>query len=377
MSAARTYLDWNASAPLRPEARAAMIAALDLAGNPSSVHGEGRRARAAIEDAREAVARLVGAEPADVVFTSGATEANAWVIGQGWGRIFMSDAEHDSVRTPAVLSGAEVVRLRVGGDGVLAVETLADRMERAGNEAGAGLLALQAANNETGVVQPVAEAAALAREHGLAVLCDAVQVAGRRPLEVAALGVDYLTISAHKLGGPKGIGALVCRRKGDLVPLIAGGGQERRRRAGTENVAAIAGFGAAAAAAASRMADEQRHIGALRDRLEAMLAVASPSAMIIGVEAPRLSNTTCVALPGRLAEVLVASLDLAGIAVSAGAACSSGKVSASATLQAMGLDPDLARAAIRISIGPTTTQADITVFLAAWSRLAEARKVAA
>ena len=271
MKAVRTYLDWNASAPLRREARAAMVAALDLTGNPSSVHAEGRRARALVEAARERVAALVGARPAEVIFTSGATEANNWVLGAGWDIIFVSDIEHDSVLAPARASGARIVRIPVSHQGMAQTEVVAGGVPGHSGGRGRALVSLQMANNETGVIQPVAATAALAREHGVLVHTDAVQAAGRVPVDFAALGVDLLSLSSHKLGGPKGVGALVVREGTEIPAFVTGGGQERRRRAGTENVAAIAGFGAAASAALADVKEAQR-VAAQRDHLERSLA---------------------------------------------------------------------------------------------------------
>ena len=364
----RTYLDYNATAPLRSEAKAAMIEALDVVGNPSSVHSEGRRARSIIESARESVAQLVGAKPSEIVFTSGASEANSWALAQRWATIITSGIEHDSVLAPARASTAELVMLPVARDGVVKVADLSDLLSSRSFAAPA-LLAVQMANNETGVIQPVAEITELARAHGIKVHIDAVQAAGRLAIDFAALGVETLALSAHKFGGPKGVGALVIRDHVDLVPMIRGGGQERRRRAGTENLPAIAGFGAAANAA-RRDLESAGVVASLRDKLEAGLKRISPHAVIIGEGAPRLANTTAVALPGKLAETLVIRLDLAGIAVSAGSACSSGKVGASHVLEAMGLGPDLAAGTIRVSLGPTTTEDDIAAFLAAWKSIA-------
>jgi cysteine desulfurase len=363
MSVRRTYLDWNATAPLRPQARAAMLAALDVVGNASSPHAEGRRARAVVEDARELVASLVGAKPAEVVFTSGGTEANNAVLAGGWHEIHVAGTEHDSVLAPARRSGATLVDLPIDADGIVMNPVLL-----ACDTPGGRLLSLQVANNETGVLQPVAEIAAAAKECGVAVHTDAVQAAGRVPIDFRALGVDFLSMSAHKLGGPMGVGALVVRDGAALPAFMAGGGQERRRRAGTENVAAIAGFGAAAAAACAGLASASR-TAVLRDGLERELVSISPSAVVIGAGAPRLPNTINVAVPGMSAETLVIALDLAGIAVSAGSACSSGKVGASHVLQAMGVAPALARAAIRVSLGWETTEADITAFLQAWTQI--------
>jgi cysteine desulfurase len=372
MSERGTYLDWNATAPLRREAREAVVAALDVVGNPSSPHAEGRRARAIVEDARERVAALVSARPSDVVFTSGGTEANNAVLTAGWQAIHVCGIEHDSVLAPARNSRSRLVEIAVGPDGVVRRDALAAQFEtRSGN--GRGLLSLQLANNETGVMQPVADVARQAREHGLAVHTDAVQAAGRVRVGLTALGVDYLTLSAHKLGGPKGIGALVIRDGASQPVFITGGGQERRRRAGTENVAAIAGFGAAAEAAERDLARMER-VRTLRDRLEADVRAIEPEAIVIAAEADRLPNTTSLALPGTSAETLVIALDLAGVAVSAGAACSSGKVGASHVLAAMGLEPEVARAAIRISLGWSSTERDVAAFTEAWGHIAVRRR---
>jgi len=365
----RTYLDHNATAPLRPEAREAMLQALDAVGNPSSVHAEGRGARAILEEAREQVAALVGVRPSQVVFTSGATEANNWVLHAGWDAILVSGIEHDSVLAPARTFCREVIDLPAERSGVVRVDHVQAALAQRAGRSERVLLSLQLANNETGVIQPVAEAAALARELGVLVHSDAVQAVGRVPVDFEALGVDFLSLSAHKLGGPKGVGALILRDGLEIAPLIVGGGQERRRRSGTENVAGIAGFGAAAAAA-RRDLNEQQRIALLRDRLEREAIEIAPEAQVIGREATRLPNTTCLALAGASAETLVIRFDLAGVAVSAGSACSSGKVGASTVLAAMGLPDDLARSAIRVSLGWTTTERDIDAFLAAWSAIA-------
>jgi cysteine desulfurase len=371
MTIVRTYLDYNATAPLRPEARAAMLAALDIAGNASSIHHEGRVARAIIEDAREQVAALVNAKPSEVVFTSGATEANVWALSAGWDAIYAAGIEHDSVLSPAKVWAPETVTLAVDRDGVIDLGALAKVLAAKAGQPGRRVIALQMANNETGVIEPVAEAAAIAAEHGVAVHSDAVQAAGRLPIDVTSLGVSTLAISAHKLGGPKGVGALIVRDGTLLRPLVSGGGQERRRRAGTENIAAIAGFGAAAAAAKSSIIQWAR-VKALRDGLEAALAGVTPSCVILSAGAPRLPNTVCVAVPGRLAETMVIKLDLAGIAVSAGAACSSGKVGASHVVEAMGLAESLNRSAVRISLGLETTEDDMARCLDAWRMAAGA-----
>jgi cysteine desulfurase len=373
MSNARTYLDWNATAPLRGEARAAMLAALDEVGNPSSPHAEGRRARAVVEDAREQVAALVGARPAEVVFTSGGTEANNAVLSAGWDVICVAGIEHDSVLAPARAGSARIVELQVDANGVVPSEALAG----AGHGEGRRLLSIQVANNETGVVQPVSKLAGAARAQGFLVHSDAVQAAGRVGVDLRGLGADCLTLSAHKIGGPKGIGALVIDERHSLPPLVMGGGQERRRRAGTENVAAIAGFGAAARAAARDLSTSVVRQTALRDRLEAGIARATTGASIIGEGTRRLPNTSCIALAGQAAETLVIKFDLAGIAISSGSACSSGKVGSSPVLRAMGVRPDIARAAIRVSVGPSTTETEVDAFIDAWARLTNNVAVAA
>jgi cysteine desulfurase len=365
-----------------------MLAALDVVGNPSSPHAEGRRVRAIVEDAREEVAALVGAKPAEVIFTSGATEANNAVMAGGWEAILLAGIEHDSVLAPARAwagSGPQgqtpmrLLELAVDSNGQVSVEGIAERgVEPKPAGTGArGLLSLQLANNETGIVQPVAVAAETARSQGLAVHTDAVQAAGRMPVSFGTLGVDYLSLSAHKLGGPKGVGALIVRDGAPELPAyIAGGGQERRRRAGTENVPAIAGFGAAARAAVRDLAIMDR-VRKLRDRVESEVEAVTPTAVVIGAEADRLPNTASIALPGASAETLVIALDLAGIAVSAGAACSSGKVGASRVLEAMGVAPALARAAIRVSLGWGSTAADVAAFAAAWAHVAARRRAVA
>jgi cysteine desulfurase len=359
----RTYLDWNATAPLRPAAREAMLAALALFGNPSSVHAEGREARRAVTTARRQVAALVGADPRNVIFTSGGTEANVLALAPGaCSRLIVSAVEH-----PSVLAGgrfAAVEQLAVTSDGVIDLAAL-ELSLRGGARA---LVSVMAANNETGVIQPIAAVADLVHRHGGLLHVDAVQAAGRIALDMADLDADLLTLSAHKIGGPKGAGALV-RHNDDVgvVPLITGGGQELRFRAGTENLAAIAGFGAAAAAV--NLVAEREHMLALRERLEAGLRVITPDAVIFGSAVERLPNTTLVAVPGGKAETLVIACDLAGVAVSSGSACSSGKVAASHVLAAMGVVPELARGALRLSTGPTTTESDIETMLNVWRNL--------
>jgi cysteine desulfurase len=351
-----------------------MVAALEVFGNPSSVHADGRRARAVIEAAREEVAAIVNARPSEVVFTSGATEANNAVLAAGWQTVIIAGIEHDSVLAPARASSARVLEVAADSDGVTPLAALAEAMSVAG--AGASLVSLQLANNETGVMQPVAEAAIAAREQGYVMHTDAVQAAGRVVIDFRELGCDLMSLSAHKIGGPKGAGALIVRDGLSPKPLIWGGGQERRRRGGTENVAGIAGFGAAAREAARELGEMTR-VKALRDRLEEGVLRATPDAIVIAGMAARLANTSCIAWPGKLAETLVIKLDLAGIAVSAGAACSSGKVGQSHVLAAMGLPPEIAKSAIRVSIGTGTTEKDIAAFLAAWQNMCGDKQIAA
>ncbi|MBL8565471.1 MAG: cysteine desulfurase [Hyphomicrobiaceae bacterium] len=369
MSARRTYLDYNATAPLRPEARAAMLAAIDAGGNPSSVHAEGRRARAMVERAREQVAALVGASPSQVIFTSGASEVANSVLRRSWRRIRYSRMEHPCVVAPILASQARIVEMSVDSDGVIDVAALgaclAGEPVADGEGAGRALIAAQLANNETGVIQPVAAIVELARTHGAAVMCDAVQAAGRVAIDFAQSGVDYLLVSSHKIGGPKGVGALVARDVNSLPPFIVGGGQERRKRAGTENVEGIAGFGAAAEAAL-RDLPAVGAISALRDEIERAARDVRPDVAIISERVTRLGNTTALAVAGAAAETLVIKLDLAGVAVSAGSACASGKVGQSAVLAAMGIAPEIARGVIRVSLGHASSRADVASFIEAW-----------
>jgi len=361
----RIYLDHNATAPLRPAARAAMLEAMDVFGNASSVHAEGRRARAIVEETREVVADLVGARASEVVFVSGATEANNWVVGAGWETILAADVEHDSVRAPIAASGAHHVVIPVGENGEADLGRIADHVLVGSRTLGRDLVALQLANSETGVIQDVAAAAEFCAAHDVWIHTDATQCPGRIPVDFRALGVDTLAISAHKLGGPKGVGALIIRAGRDIGALMRGGGQETRRRAGTENVAAIAGFGAAAREAKADLATMER-LRAMRDGLEQRMIAAVPEAVVFGANAPRLANTSCVGVPGTKAETLLIKLDLKGIAVSAGSACSVGKVETSAVLTAMGVWQVLGRSALRISLGWTSSENDLEPFLTTW-----------
>jgi cysteine desulfurase len=352
------YLDHNATAPVKSEVRAAVMGALELAGNPSSVHRRGRLARRAVERARAQVAALVGMAPERVVFTSGATEANRLaLLGCGDRRRFISAVEHDSVLAADPRAGI----LPVDSRGVIDLAAL-DAVLANG---GPAVVSVMLANNETGVVQPVAEVAAMAHRHGALMHCDAVQAPGRVAIDMPALGVDLLTLSAHKLGGPQGVGALILADGVEVAAQQRGGGQEAGRRGGTENVPGIVGFGVAAELAAHDL----RSIGAvarLRDDLERRVRQALPATAVFGAEATRLGNTSCLAMPGISAETQVIALDLAGVAVSAGAACSSGKVRQSKVLMAMGVEPGLASSAIRVSLGVETEAWEVDRFIAAW-----------
>ncbi len=356
------YLDYNATAPMRPAVREAVIDALAIVGNPSSIHRFGRDARRVVERARLAVAEMVGATPSQVIFTSGATEANNWAVtATPRARRLVSAIEHDSVLESA--ESAEIVPVSAGG--VVDLAALDRRLAGARDSA---IVSVMAVNNETGVIQPVAEAAAIAHRHGALFHCDAVQAAGRLPVDVDAWEVDLLSLSAHKLGGPHGIGALVVSADLEIGRLLKGGGQEMRRRGGTENVAGIAGFGAAAAAVEESLADQAR-LEALREGLEHRILRDCPSAIVFGRESARVANTTCLAMPGMPAETQLIAFDLAGIAVSAGAACSSGKVRRSHVLTAMGVDDPMAGSAIRVSLGWHSTAADVDRLVEAWLAL--------
>lgn len=358
----RIYLDHNATTPLKPAVRAAMVQAMDLVGNPSSVHAFGRTARRAVEEARAAVAALVGVKPAQVLFTGSGTEANNMALRGFPGRAILTSAiEHESV----LAADPAAERLPVTPDGVIDQTALAAALERTPS----ALLSLMVANNETGVIQPVAEAARLAHARGALVHADAVQAAGRLPLSFAELGVDLLTLSAHKLGGPAGVGALILAEGLEPEALIRGGGQEKRKRAGTENLLGIVGFGAAARLARDELPNAAA-LATLRDRLEREALAGAPQARIMGAGAARVPNTSCLVLPGLLGETQVMALDLAGVAVSAGSACSSGKVKPSHVLAAMGSDANTAASAIRVSLGWTSDDEAVDRFLTAWFTLA-------
>jgi cysteine desulfurase len=356
------YLDHNATSPVRPEAAAAMTEALAQVGNASSVHRFGRDARRRVEDAREAVSALIGCTPGDLVFTSGGTEANNTALrGHGRPRTLVSAGEHEAVLQAR--GDAETVALKP--DGTVDLDALDAAL--AGDDRPA-LVSVMLANNETGAINPIGRVVEIARRHGARVHCDGVQAPAKIPVDARELGVDLLSVSAHKLGGPQGVGALAVLDGQPVAPLVAGGGQERKQRAGTENVPAIAGFGAAAAAAQADM-DRLAGLAAWRDRLEAQARALCPHVQVHGAVAPRLPNTSCLGLPGVRAQTQVMALDLAGVAVSSGSACSSGKVHASHVLRAMGVGESDAETAIRVSLGWTSQAGDVDAFLDAWSRL--------
>lgn len=369
------YLDHNATSPLRPEARAAMERAFELAGNPSAIHGSGRAARAVVDNARQQVAALVNTEANDIVFTSGGSEANALAL---WGaiqgaessnapitRLLISAIEHDSLlRSAGAIAERtriELVAVPASRDGVVDVDVLQQQLSGTGR----ALIAVMAANNETGVIQPVEDVASYAHRANALFLVDAVQACGKMAVDFAALGADYLTLSAHKFGGPQGVGALVSRASAPFVPLLPGG-QEKGRRGGTENVIGIAGLGAAAACTARDCVSQKAR---LRERFESALRMRFPGIVIFGEGSPRLPNTSNFAIPGVAAETAVIALDLDGVMVSSGSACSSGKVRQSHVLKAMGVPRDLASCGLRVSFGWNSDDRDVDATFAALDRL--------
>ncbi|MDP9196210.1 MAG: cysteine desulfurase [Pseudomonadota bacterium] len=356
----RIYLDNNATVPLRPSVREAVVAALEITGNPSSVHSFGRDARRIVEEAREQVAGALGTRPGQVILTGGGTEANIMVLrGFPGRRILVSAIEHDSV-LKAVDSP---VLIPVRPDGTVSLEVLQEMLAEG---SGAALVSVMLANNETGVIQPLDRVVEMACRYGALVHTDAVQAVGKMPVDFSALGVDLLSVSAHKVGGPPGVGALVVRDGLDIEPLLRGGGQERRRRAGTENVPGIAGFGEAMAALDSLCPPD---MALWRDRMESEILKQEPRVRICGRESLRLPNTSCLLVPGIPASKQLMALDLEGIAVSAGSACSSGKLQASHVLRAMGLSEADASCAIRISAGWQTVPDHLDRFVEAWTSM--------
>jgi len=380
----RLYLDWNATAPLHQAARDAMLRAMDIQGNPNSVHGEGRAARAAVEAARRQVASLTGAAPAHVVFTSGATEAANMVLTPEFrmGRtplvvshLYISSVEHPAVREGGRFAKDGISEIPVTSSGMVDLAALEALLSIHDKASGLPMVAIMLANNETGILQPVSEAARIVQAAGGIFIVDAVQAIGRVGIDINAIGADFLIVSSHKIGGPKGIGALIAR--GEVLmpkPLIHGGGQEKGHRSGTENTLAIIGFGAAAEAALADFDDRNARIGRLRDRLEEGMRLAAPDIIIHGEDGARVPNTSFFTLPGLKSETGQIAFDLEGVAISAGSACSSGKVGESHVLVAMGCDPKVG--ALRISLGSTTTETDVDRAIAAFARIAGRRKLA-
>ncbi|BBO06043.1 MULTISPECIES: cysteine desulfurase family protein [Bradyrhizobium] len=369
----RVYLDWNATTPLRAEARRAMLAAWDLVGNPSSVHAEGREARRLIEEARATLAVAVGALPRNVVFTSAGTEANALALSPGLRRssggpverLLLSAVEHASVLAGGRFAADKIGLIPVMRSGVVDLDHLRSLLR----DGAPALVSVMAANNETGALQPVAEVARIVHEAGGLLHVDAIQALGKIPFEINGMGADLATFSAHKVGGPKGVGALVVAEGlTGLEPLLRGGGQELNRRAGTENIAGIAGFGAAVKVALQTLSEDAEQMATLRNRLENGIR-GSAGATIFSDEVKRLPNTVLFTAPGLKAETAVIGFDLEGIAVSSGSACSSGKVQPSHVLSAMGYDPAVAQGAVRLSLGWSTEPDDINRALEAWRKL--------
>ena len=372
------YLDYNATAPVKPAVIDVMTAALLEGGNPSSVHAPGRAARMAVEEARIKLANLLGAVAENIIFTSGGTEAanQAICTAVGIKRVLISAVEHDCVLAAANASRLSVQEIPVNIDGLVDLEALEAMLAKGkGEENGAGraLVSVMLANNETGVIQPIAEVAEIAHAHGALVHTDATQTPGKIAVDFTALGVDLMSMSAHKIGGPQGIGALIHRPGLEVRPFIAGGGQERGRRSGTENVAGIVALGAAAKLAPGDL-EKAAGIAALRDRMEAAILQASPDSVIFGAQAPRLPNTSYFTMPGVPGETQVIAMDLAGYAISSGSACASGKVKRSRVLVGMGASDSDAINAIRVSLGPTTTDEDVDGFLQAWTALLEKKR---
>ena len=370
----RVYLDWNATTPLRPEARAAMTAAWDISGNPSSVHAEGRKARRLVEDARAAVAASVAARPEGVVFSSGGTEANALALTPGLRRgagvpvqrLLVSAIEHASVLAGGRFPAEAIGTIAVTRSGVLDLGDLRTKLE----DGPATQVSVMLANNETGAVQPVAEAAEIVHAAGGLLHVDAIQALGKIPFDIDSMKADLVTLSAHKIGGPKGVGAVVLADGVQgLEPLLRGGGQELGHRAGTENVAGISAFGAATRAAMAALEADAVRLRGLRDRLEDGL-LQTPGTIVFSGGVQRLPNTTLFTVPGLKAETAVIGFDLDGIAVSSGSACSSGKVQPSHVLAAMGLSHELAQGAVRLSLGWSTSETDIDLTLKTWRKLA-------
>ncbi len=362
----RIYLDYNATAPIRGEVIALMGEIMATVGNASSVHEPGRQARARVDTARQQVADLVKAQAKNVIFTGGGTEADNLALRGFLPRhLIVSSVEHGAILAPALLLDPDAAIVAVDNEGRLDLDWL--RSALADSE-GPALVSLMLANNETGVIQPVREAVEIAHAHDALVHCDGIQGAGKIPVDIDELGVDLLSLSAHKFGGPQGVGALVMREDRTVLAQMVGGGQEMGRRSGTENVAGVAGFGEAARLAMEEL-EQFGELAGMRDAMEARLAEIAPARKVIGGDVARLPNTSCVTMPGVRSDTQVMALDLAGIAVSAGSACSSGKVAASHVLDAMGMELDEAMTAIRVSLGRATTDDEIDRFVSAWAEI--------
>ncbi len=390
----RIYLDHNATSPLRTRVRDAMISAMDLSGNPSSVHAEGRKARAFIESSREKIAALVGADANDVMFTSGGTEANITALSPGLvaknpqerddALLFISQIEHPSVQKGGRFGTGQIRFIPVTSSGIVDLAGFIDLLDEHGLEPLTGgkskrpfIVSVMLANNETGAIQPVTEIAAIVLERGGLMHCDGVQALGRMPFDLASIGVDLVTIAAHKIGGPKGVGALIGPAIDNVLndPLMAGGGQELRRRAGTEDVVSIAGFAVAAEISCEELADREM-VRFLRDRTERRLRAAHRDLIVFAKDTHRLDNTSFMAIPGIPAQNIVIGLDLDGISVSAGSACSSGKVKHSGGLEAMGVSSEIAQCAFRVSFGPQNWLSDVDRLVGSIAKIVKQHKKA-
>ena len=385
----RVYLDHNAASPLRQLVRDAMIEAMSVAGNPSSVHTEGRKARGIIERSREQIAALVGADAKDVLFTSGGTEANMTALSPGLvaknpderdeAMCFISDIEHPSVKSGGRFAKSQIRTIPVTPSGVVDLEAFIDLLDQNGLSPVDGtasrpsfMVSVMLANNETGAIQPVTEIAGIVLERGGLMHCDGAQALGRMPFDMASLGVDLVTINAHKIGGPKGIGALIGPGVDHVLndPLMTGGEQEMRRRAGTEDIVSIAGFASAAEISCEELADREM-VRFLRDRLERRLGRQHADLIVFAQDTDRLDNTSLMAIPGVLAENMIIALDLDGLAISSGSACSSGKVGQSHVLKTMGISKEIAQCAFRVSFGPQNWMSDIDALVGAIARVVE------
>lgn len=376
---ARVYLDYNATSVPRVSAKEAVAAAMMAPANASSVHTEGRAARAIVEDARHRLSVLIGADPEGIFFTSGATESNATALSPELELageaarldvLLLSGVEHPAVRAGGSFREAQIEVVPVDANGVIVLRALEETLAKHEKEGRRAFVSVMAANNETGVLQPLRAVADLVHAHDGVFHSDAVQVIGKIPFDLKESGVDLLSITSHKLGGPQGVGAVVAAHRDTRLPAIMrGGGQERGRRQGTESVAAIAGFGAAATEAGQTLTPEGSRLGALRAKIEEGIRTIARDAVIFGDRAARLPNTTFFAAPGVVAEVALIAMDLDGVALSAGSACSSGKSAASPTLQAMGVSAEIGRCAMRVSTGWNTSEADVTQFLNAFAKI--------